>query len=211
MLLAETHRDSPTSSRGFCGLSVGLGECQELEGLGKKEGALLCCPCHASLAASSRVCSLPTRQTEISPSSWLSSATAASAGGAEQWGTSCRAQIGAVPSCTALAAALECCRAERFWGVQPLRVGVGSNLAAADPIPVPWCCLSLFPPWLCRGQARVVPAQPVPGWQERGVQGGAAGCGGGAGPWVLVIGSMRARELRGSPRVGPEPVLRQEG
>lgn len=91
---------------------MGLGACQELEGLGKKEEALLCCPRHASLAASSRVCSLPTRQTEISPSSWLSSATAASAGGVEQWGTSCRAQIGAVPSCTALAAALKCCRAE---------------------------------------------------------------------------------------------------
>lgn len=157
------HRDSAPSSRVFCGLPVGLGERQELERLGKKERALLCCPCHASPAASSRVRSLPTLQTEISPNSWLSSATAASPGGVEQWGTGCRAQIGAVPSCIA--------GAEAFWAVQPLGVVAGSNVAAAAPSPVPWWCL--LSPWPCWGRAAVV---LVPGWQALG-PGELQGCG----------------------------------
>lgn len=111
-----------------------------------------------------------------------SSATAASAGGVEQWGTSCRAQAAAVPSCTALAAVLQCCRAE--GSVQPLGVLVGSNLAAAAPTPMPWCCLSLLSPWPCCGQASVVLAWQLAWcWRELGVR-GAAGCGGGVGPWV---------------------------
>lgn len=77
---------------------------------------------------------------------------------------------------------------------------IGSNLAPAAASPVPWCCLSLLSP--CGAS--------IAGTWLAGA-GGPGSCDGDVGLWVLLIGSARATELRGSSRVGPEPVLRQEG
>lgn len=166
------HRDSPTSSRGFCGLPVGWESVRSWRGLGRRRGPCSAVPAMPAWlpAAAFAPCLGGRRKSLQTLGSALPLLRALG-----EWSSGAQAAGHRLVPC--LLHCSGCCTAvlQRFWGVQPLGVVVGSNLAAAVPTPVPWRCLSLLPPWPGCGQAAAVPAERVPGWQDLGLRGAALG------------------------------------